>query len=78
MEIVEQLEVLAFRNPGDLVFCHKNFSLVQPPAALAGIARLANTDGVVGKIQSTLVHVGAHDILSNYFSFKIILENEGE
>ena len=52
MEIVEQLQVLAFRNPGDLVFCPETFPLIQPPAAFAGIARLADTDGVVGNVRA--------------------------
>jgi hypothetical protein len=51
VEIVEQLEIFAFRNPWDLVLCPESFSLLQPPASFAGIARLADTDGVVGNVR---------------------------
>jgi len=44
VEIVEQLQVLAFRNPWNFVFCPEPFPLVQPPAAFAGIAGLAHLE----------------------------------
>jgi len=52
VEIVEQFQVLAFRNPGNLVLCPEPFPLVQPPAAFAGIARPADTDRVVGNVRT--------------------------
>jgi len=52
VEIVEQLQVLTFRNPGNFVFCPEPFPLVQPPASFAGIARLADTDGIVRNIRA--------------------------
>jgi len=52
MQVIEQLQVLAFRNPWDLIFCLEPFPLVQPLAAFAGIARLADTDGVVGNVRA--------------------------
>ena len=52
VEIVEQLQVLAFRNPWDFVFCPESFPLVQPPSTFAGVARLADADGVVGNVRA--------------------------
>jgi len=64
MEIVEQLQVFAFRNPGDLVLCPEPFPLVQPPAAFTGVARLANMDGVIGNVRAPLGIMGRYSRLS--------------
>jgi hypothetical protein len=53
VQIVEQLQVLPLRNPGDLILYQGPFPLIQSAAAFAGIARLEGTDGVVGNIRTT-------------------------
>jgi len=52
VQVIEQLQVLAFCNAGDLVLCPEPFPLVQPPAAFAGVAGLADADCIVGNIRA--------------------------
>jgi hypothetical protein len=52
VEIVEQFEILSFRNPGDCILFRKTLPLVQPLAAFAGVARSADPDRVVGNVRA--------------------------
>jgi len=52
VEIVEQFEILPFRNPGDCILFRKTLPLVQPLATFAGVARPADPDRVVGNVRA--------------------------
>jgi len=52
VEIVEQFEILSFRNPRDGVLLPEALPLVQPLAAFAGVARPADPDRVVGNVRA--------------------------